>query len=71
MTAEGAGSIVGAEPAILAQPTSQLTQRAQFFMRVVGGTLEDLQRVPHVFTCDLAKVRAPHTCSTAHALAPS
>lgn len=29
---------------------------AQFFTRVIGGTLDELCEVPHMLTCDLAKV---------------
>ena len=54
--ASQAASIVEEEPTILTMPEEQLQLRASFFMRVIGGMPSDLARVPHVLTCDLAKL---------------
>jgi hypothetical protein len=51
-----AGALLAAEPAVLNQPLDQLVLRANFFVKVLGGTLEELCTVPHMLTCDLAKV---------------
>ena len=34
----------------------QLQLRVSFFLQVIGGSLDDLVQVPHMLTCDLAKV---------------
>ena len=51
-----AASMLAAEPAILSSPIDQLQLRASFFLQVVGGALDELAVVPHMLTCDLAKV---------------
>ena len=51
-----AAALLAAEPSVLAQPSDQLDLRAQFFLKVIGGSLDDLCAVPHMLTCDLAKV---------------
>jgi len=56
MDASQAGKFLADEPQTLTQPHEQLQLRASFFLRVIGGTVAELTRVPHMLTCDLAKV---------------
>jgi len=56
LEAAPAAAVVASEPAVLSTPLDQLELRAQFFLRVIGGSLVELCEVPHVLTCDLAKV---------------
>lgn len=53
---ERAASVLAAEPPILTQAIDQLQLRASFFLQVVGGKPDELAAVPHMLTCDLAKV---------------
>ena len=50
-----AASTIRAEPGLLSMSLEQLQLRASFFLRVVGGTVDELSAVPHMLTCDLAK----------------
>ena len=50
-----AASVLRAEPSILAQPMDQLDLRAQFFLKVVGASVDELCEVPQMLICDLAK----------------
>ena len=51
-----AAVVVATEPQLLSQPLDQLQLRVSFFLQVIGGSLDDLVQVPHMLTCDLAKV---------------
>jgi len=65
-----AASVVAAEPAVLSMPLEQLQLRASFFVRVMGGEPADLVDVPHMLTCDLAKVpMLRHAYCLTHGLA--
>ena len=56
MTSEVAARTVADEPALLSMSDEQLQLRASFFLRVIGGSADELAAVPHMLTCDLAKV---------------
>jgi hypothetical protein len=56
LTKRKAAGVISSEPSVLNQPIDQLSLRSQFFLSVLGGTLPELCNVPHMLTCDLAKV---------------
>ena len=52
----GAAGVIAAEPGVLKEDTAQLSLRARFFFGVLGGSPSELCAVPHLLTCDFAKV---------------
>jgi len=56
LDASQAAELLASEPGVLSMPLEQLQLRASFFVRVIGGTVAELVSVPHMLTCDLAKV---------------
>ena len=70
MDASQAGKFLADEPQTLTQPHEQLQLRASFFLRVIGGTVAELTRVPHMLTCDLAKVQHRSRSPVAHVSIP-
>ena len=62
------------EPGILSQPEEQLKLRAAFFFEVLSGSVAQLEQVPHMFTCELAKhalLRHAFCLSTGRQLEPT
>ena len=54
---------------MLQQPLDLLSLRANFFLKVIGGSLAELCEVPHMLTCDIAKVpMLRHAYCLAHGL---
>ena len=53
--AKGGAAMLRAEPRILTQQSQALQLRAELWESMLGGSPSELVRVPHLFTCNLAR----------------